>query len=121
MMSQSGDSIYLIGLLWLALELSGSESVTGLVAMASYMPAMLLALFAGVAADRGDRKRIMLAADGFRALTVLGVPLALGLERAAAGLNLLGRAELVIRKAVAWMFIGAGVFSLVRFVQTLIG
>jgi len=51
---------------------------------------------------------------------VLGVPLALGLERAAAGLNLLGRAELVIRKAAAWTFIGAGLFSLVRFVQTLI-
>ena len=52
---------------------------------------------------------------------VLGVPLALGLERAAAGLNLLGRAELLIRKVAAWTFIGAGVFSLVRFAQTLIG
>jgi cytochrome c biogenesis protein CcdA len=51
---------------------------------------------------------------------VLGVPLALGLERAAAGLNLLGRAELVVRKVAAWTFIGAGVFSLVRFVQTLL-
>jgi hypothetical protein len=51
---------------------------------------------------------------------VLGVPLALGLGRAAAGLHLLGRAELVVRKAAAWTFIGAGVFSLVRFVQTLI-
>ena len=52
---------------------------------------------------------------------VLGVPLALGLERAAAGLNLLGRAELVVRKVAAWTFIGAGLFSLVRFVQMLIG
>ena len=52
---------------------------------------------------------------------VLGVPLALGLERAAAGLNLLGRAELVVRKVAAWTFIGAGLFSLARFVQTLIG
>lgn len=51
---------------------------------------------------------------------VLGVPLALGLERAAAGLNLLGRAELVVRKVAAWTFIGAGVFSLVRFVQALL-
>ena len=52
---------------------------------------------------------------------VLGVPLALGLERVAAGLNLLGRAELVIRKVAAWTFIAAGLFSLARFVQTLIG
>jgi len=52
---------------------------------------------------------------------VLGVPLALGLERAATGLNLLGRAELVVRKVAAWTFIGAGLFSLMRFVQTLVG
>jgi cytochrome c biogenesis protein CcdA len=52
---------------------------------------------------------------------VLGVPLALGLERAAAGLNLLERVELAVRKVVAWTFIGAGLFSLARFVQTLIG
>ena len=52
---------------------------------------------------------------------VLGVPLALGLERAATGLNLLGRAELVVRKVAAWTFIAAGLFSLARFVQTLIG
>lgn len=66
----------MIGLLWLALELSGSESVTGLVAMASYLPAVFLALFAGVAADRGDRKRIMLTADAARTLLVLVIPAA---------------------------------------------
>lgn len=52
---------------------------------------------------------------------VLGVPLALGLEHAAAGLNLLGRAELVVRKVAAWTFIGAGLFSLGRFVQAALG
>jgi len=52
---------------------------------------------------------------------VLGVPLALGLERAAAGLNLLGRAERVVRRLAAWMFIGVGLFSLWRFVQAATG
>ncbi len=66
----------MIGLLWLTLELSGSESITGLVAMASYLPAMLLALFAGVVVDRSDRRRIMLTADALRACIVLMVPAA---------------------------------------------
>ncbi|MDH3884891.1 MAG: MFS transporter, partial [Desulfobacterales bacterium] len=48
MASQSGDSIYQIGLLWMVLELSGSTSVTGMVAMASYLPAVLLSMVAGV-------------------------------------------------------------------------
>lgn len=75
MISQSGDSIYQIGLIWLTLELSGSESVTGMVAMSSYLPSVVLALFAGVVADRGNRKRIMLIADGWRAVVILFIPL----------------------------------------------
>ncbi len=74
--SQSGDSIYQIALLWLALELSGSKSVTGIVAMSSYLPAMIFALFAGIVADRVSRRGVMLAADVFRALIVIGIPLA---------------------------------------------
>ncbi len=73
--SQSGDSIYQIGLLWLVLELSGSEAVTGLVTMASYLPAVLLSLPAGVVADRGDRRRVMLGSDAVRTMVVLMVPL----------------------------------------------
>jgi len=76
MFSQSGDSIYQIGLLWLVLELSGSEAITGLVAMSSYLPAVLLALYVGVMADRKDRRRIMLTADAIRTLLVLLVPVA---------------------------------------------
>jgi DHA3 family macrolide efflux protein-like MFS transporter len=76
MFSQSGDSIYQIGLLWLVLELSGSEAITGLVAMSSYLPAVLLALYVGVVADRKDRRRIMLTADAIRTLLVLLVPIA---------------------------------------------
>ena len=43
--------------------------------MSSYLPAMLLALFAGVVADRSDRRRIMLTADALRAAVVLMIPL----------------------------------------------
>ena len=76
MFSQSGDSIYQIGLLWLVLELSGSTSVTGMVAMASYLPAVLLSMVAGVTADRNDRRGIMLISDAFRFILVFLIPIA---------------------------------------------
>lgn len=43
---------------------------------------------------------------------VIGVPLALGLMRFAAGFNLLARVERVMRKVAALAFIGAGGFTL---------
>jgi cytochrome c-type biogenesis protein len=45
---------------------------------------------------------------------VFGVPLALGIERAAVGLNQLGRVEKIVRKVAGWLFIGAGLYSLSR-------
>ena len=44
--------------------------------MASYLPAVILSLFAGVAADRSNRKTIMLSADFARTIFVLLIPLA---------------------------------------------
>lgn len=76
MASQSGDSIYQIGLLWMVLELSGSTSVTGMVAMASYLPAVLLSMVAGVSADHNDRRKIMLVSDAFRFILVFLIPIA---------------------------------------------
>ena len=43
---------------------------------------------------------------------VVGVPLALGVMRFAAGLNILARVERVTRKVAALVFIGAGLFML---------
>jgi len=74
--SQSGDTIYQLALIWLALELSSSKSIAGLIAMSAYLPAMFLSLPAGVIADHYDRKRIMLIADVFRAVIILGIPFA---------------------------------------------
>lgn len=74
--SMSGDAIYQIALIWLALELTASKAVTGLVAMSAYLPALLLSLVAGVVADRTDRRRVMLLADAIRAIAILGIPIA---------------------------------------------
>lgn len=54
--------------------MTGSETITGFTAMSSYLPAILLSISAGVAADRGDKRRIMLTADGCRTLLVLLAP-----------------------------------------------
>lgn len=73
--SQMGDSMYQIGLLWLVLELTGSKSAMGLVAMTSYLPMLIFGLFAGILVDMFDRRRLMLIADMARTLVVLILPL----------------------------------------------
>lgn len=73
--SQIGDSMYQIGMLWLVLELTGSNAIMGTVSMMSYLPMLLFGLFAGVLADTVNRRRLMLISDGFRALLVLVLPL----------------------------------------------
>lgn len=81
--SQSGDSIFEIGLLWLLLELTGSNAITGLVAMSAYLPTLLFGLFSGALVDRFDRRRLMLFSDLARAIIILIIPLLFILE----GLN----------------------------------
>jgi MFS family permease len=78
--SQSGDCIFRIGLLWLLLEMTGSKSLTGLVAMAAYLPSLLFGLYSGALVDRFDRRRVMLFADAGRAAVVLLIPLVWALD-----------------------------------------
>lgn len=73
--SQAGDSMSQIALIWLVLELTGSRSLTGLVASAAYFPFLLFALPAGTLADRFSRKKIMIISDGVRLCLVLSIPL----------------------------------------------
>ncbi|MFQ5583220.1 MAG: MFS transporter [Calditrichia bacterium] len=73
--SQTGDSIYEIGLLWIMLELTGSNAATGLVAMAGYLPTLLFGLYAGALADRFNRRRLMMFADMVRVAMVFLIPL----------------------------------------------
>lgn len=67
----------------LALALTHSPAKAGLIAFARAIPQPLLGMLAGVAADRGDRKRQMILADVVRAgaLAALGVLVALGQAR----------------------------------------
>ena len=48
---------------WLVLELSGSALQLGVVAFAGSIPSLLLAPLAGVVADRGDRRKLLIGAQ----------------------------------------------------------
>jgi len=76
LISQAGSSISHIAVIWLMLELTGSSTLTGLVAFAGTAPALVFGLFAGVIVDQFNRQRVMLVGDGFRTLLVLLIPLA---------------------------------------------
>ncbi len=63
---------------WLVLRLSNSAFVLGLVAFAGSIPSMLLAPLAGVAADRYDRRRILLATQSVQMACALILAAATG-------------------------------------------
>ena len=67
----------------LVLAVTGSAARAGVVAFARTVAWTLLALPAGVAADRWNRRRLMLAADGVRVLAVGGLAAAVATGRAA--------------------------------------
>ena len=75
--SQAGDAIYQLALLWLVLDLTQSTVMTGLIAMSAYLPALLFGLYAGVFSDKMNRLNLMTFANGGQALTVLLIPLLL--------------------------------------------
>ena len=71
LLSTGGSSISAIAYPLLALAITHSPAKAGVVGFAALLPMPLLGLLAGLAADRYDRRRIMLASDVLRAI-VLG-------------------------------------------------
>jgi len=67
LLSATGSSLSGVAYPLLVLALTHSPAKAGLVSFARLLPAPLLALPAGVASDRLDRRRIMLASDAVRA------------------------------------------------------
>ena len=70
LLSTMGSQLTTIAYPLLVLALTHSPAKAGLVGFARVLPTPLLGLVAGEAADRWDRKRIMIAADGIRAVAV---------------------------------------------------
>ncbi|PJA53589.1 MAG: hypothetical protein CO167_07115 [Candidatus Marinimicrobia bacterium CG_4_9_14_3_um_filter_48_9] len=75
LVSQSGDAITHMATIWLMLQLTGSATMTGLVAFAGTFPALIFGLIAGVVVDRFNRRNLMLISDMVRFSLVLTIPL----------------------------------------------
>jgi hypothetical protein len=70
LLSTAGSQLTSVAYPLLVLALTHSPAKAGLVAFMRLVPSPIFGLVAGVAADRWDRKRIMLIADGISALAV---------------------------------------------------
>jgi hypothetical protein len=70
LLSTAGTQSTTIAYPLLVLALTGSPAKAGLVTFARLVPSAVLALPAGVAADRWDRRRLMIGADVARALAL---------------------------------------------------
>jgi MFS family permease len=70
--SDLGDWFNTIALYILVMELSGSELALGIVFVTKLLPFAFAAPFAGMIADRFDRKTIMIVSDILRGIVVLG-------------------------------------------------
>jgi MFS family permease len=70
LLSAFGSNMSAIAYPLLALAVTGSAAKTGYVGAAEFAPLVLLAPLAGVAADRYDRRRLMIASDATAAAAV---------------------------------------------------
>ena len=77
--SALGSSISRLAFLLLALDVTHSPAQAGFIAGLGALPFLVLALPAGVWADRWDRRQVLMLCDGGRALVLASIPVALWL------------------------------------------
>ena len=104
LISQSGDFVFDVALLWLVLETTGSVFAVGLVVTAMLVPAVLLGPVLGVYIDRWPRRTLLFATNVFEGVLVAmlsGLVLghAAGLEVILAIVVALGAGAQVVRIA----------------------
>lgn len=73
--SLGGTRLSMIAVPWLVLTLTGSATMTGLVAFAEMLPYVLVKTLAGPIIDRVGAKPVAVAADALSVLTIASVPL----------------------------------------------
>jgi MFS family permease len=76
-LSELGSQISLVAYPLLVLALTGSAAKAGEVGFAKTVPIAVFALPAGAVADRVNRKHLMVACDGVRAIALTTIPIAL--------------------------------------------
>ncbi|MEV7217854.1 MFS transporter [Kitasatospora cineracea] len=72
-LANTGDGVLRTGLLLVVAHLTGSVDASSLVMAVGTAPWLLFGIPAGLLADRAGRKGLMVAADGARALLILGI------------------------------------------------
>lgn len=73
LISQSGDFILDVALLWLVLILTGSALLTSATVTAELLPAVLIAPIAGVYVDRLDRRRLLITTISLQGVVVVAL------------------------------------------------
>src|SRR5215204_3762201 len=68
--TQIGDALYDLGIVWLTLQATGSVFAAGAVAAASFLPSILVSPLAGTLADRVHPRTILIWDDLLRAVIV---------------------------------------------------
>ena len=75
LMNSIARAIYDVAFIWLVLELTNSERITGLVAMTSYLPAILCGLFIGAIVDLFSKTRMISFATIMQGLILTLIPI----------------------------------------------
>ncbi|PWK09062.1 MFS transporter [Tumebacillus permanentifrigoris] len=70
-LSQLGDAIYEVGIVWLVYRMTGSASALGWLAFCQSVPFLICGLLAGAFVDRWDRRLTMLVSDLVRGVAVV--------------------------------------------------
>jgi MFS family permease len=65
-----GDGVFLVAMAWQVYALSNAPTALALVGIAMTIPTIVFLLLGGVASDRIDRRRVMLAADLVRGVAI---------------------------------------------------
>jgi predicted MFS family arabinose efflux permease len=78
-LSQLGSQISLVAFPLLVLAVTGSPAKAGVVGFARTVPVAVFALPAGILVDRANRRLVMVACDGVRALALALIPIALAI------------------------------------------
>lgn len=71
LVSQSGDFILEVALLWLVLQVTGSVLDVGIVVTGTFLPAVVLGPFLGVYLDRWNRKRTLVLTNLFEGVVTV--------------------------------------------------
>lgn len=108
-LSLAGDGIYAVALAWQVYELSGAAGALAAVGLAWALPQLALLPWAGIAADRHDRRRLLIGADLARAAAIA----ALGGLAMGGALDLWSVGALVVVYGVAEAFAAPAFVALV--------